>query len=158
MKWLDAAAQSQALPEKERVRAERLGVIAGYYTQIGLIDKAGDSTVSYLDYWNQLTELTAGNLVEDDNAMTALRMYQELAGQLYTRAPEFAAAGVSREQMKEQLAGIRQHLQTDFPEADLKEQGLEEMEQSLEQLTAQAEEQVDAVFSQPQAPAENEGV
>ena len=158
VKWLETAAQSQALPEKERVRAERLGVIAGYYTQIGLIDKAGDSTVSYLDYWNQLTELTAGNLVEDDNAMTALRMYQELAGQLYTRAPEFAAAGVSREQMKEQLAGIRQHLQTDFPEADLKEQGLEEMEQSLEQLTAQAEEQVDAVFSQPQAPAENEGV
>lgn len=158
VKWLDAAAQSQTLPGKERVRAERLGTIAGYYTQIGLIDKAGDSTVSYLDYWNQLTELTAGNLVDEDNAMTALRMYQELAGQLYTRAPEFAAAGVSREQMKEQLAGIRKHLQTDFLEVDLKEQGLEEMEQSLEQLTAQAEEQVDAVFSQPQALAEHEGV
>ena len=60
--------------------------------------------------------------------------------------------------MKEQLAGIRKHLQTDFLEVDLKEQGLEEMEQSLEQLTAQAEEQVDAVFSQPQALAEHEGV
>ena len=58
--------------------------------------------------------------------------------------------------MKEQLAGIREHLQTDFLEVDLKEQGLEEMKQSLEQLIAQAEEQVDAVFSQAQA--ENEGV
>ena len=69
--WLKKAAEGE-LPESQTARAERLGAIADYYTSLGMIDKTGDSKVSFKDYWADLISVSEGNIVKDDNANTAL--------------------------------------------------------------------------------------
>ena len=118
-KWLDIAAKAENLSESEIERAKRLGSIAGYYAKIGVENKSGDAGISYLDYWNDLILLTEGNLVEKDNATTALIMYKELVYQIYTNCMSFKKVGVSKEQMESQLQMIEQRLTSDFGNADL---------------------------------------
>lgn len=112
--YFETAAASAALGAGQRKRAERLALIAGYYAEIGCLDAAGDRFVSFHDYWKDLTELSAGNLVEEDNERTALVMYRELVTQMITRACDFRDAGVGKEEMLEELAQIEEHLNKDF--------------------------------------------
>lgn len=112
--YLEIAAASGDLEQSQVERARRLGRIAGYYSQVGIVDEAGDIYVSCRDYWEDLTGFTAGNLVELDNERTALVVYEELVNQIVSRTAEFQADGVEREEMLRELAKVRQHLETDF--------------------------------------------
>lgn len=114
--YLKAAAESGGLSEQQRRRAKRLLAIAEYYGKIGVADEAGDDYVDYGDYWSDLRELTAGNLVEEDNARTALVLYEELAGQILARGTEFQRAGVTEQELRACLTELRQHLKRDFVE------------------------------------------
>lgn len=105
-KWLDIAANSLTLEDVKVERARRLGKIAAYYSRIGRENKAGDAEIGYLDYWTDLTELSAGDLVQLDNTTTALTMYKELAYQIISYAEKFKAAGVNRADMTAQLDNI----------------------------------------------------
>lgn len=156
VKWLNIAAEGGTLPEACRERALRLGTIGAYYSRIGQVSRAGDIKVSYEDYWRDLTSLAAGNLVQLDNAVTALRMYQELASQIHGRAPEFLQAGISKEEMEEELAEIRQHLREDFESADWREPELKEMRRRLMYLIEEAEKQLDMIYGNGRGDAENE--
>lgn len=122
-----------------------MAAIANYYARIGQVDKAGDAAVSYLDYWKDLTELTQGNLVLMDNAVTALRMYQECVSQICVRALEFFQAGVTQREMESKLEEIESHLRTDFTEQDQKLPGVQEMMERLAGQMEEAEWQVKAV-------------
>jgi len=72
--YFEVAKDSGYLSEQQIARAERLYKISEYYSKIGIPDNTGDAVVSYLQYWDDLTALSAGNLVEADNASTALIM------------------------------------------------------------------------------------
>ena len=72
--------------------------------------------MDYGDYWSDLRELTEGNLVEEDNARTALVLYEELAGQILARGTEFQRAGVTEQELRACLTELRQHLKRDFAE------------------------------------------
>ena len=61
-----------------------------------------------------MTELIDGNLVEMDNAKTALVMYQEVVYQISTNTLNFKTAGVTQAEMESQLDKIESRLQTDF--------------------------------------------
>ena len=146
VKWLNAAAASRTLPEVCRERALRLGKIGAYYSRVGQRNRAGDLAVSYGEYWKDLTGLTEGNLLREDNAVTALRMYQELASQIHSRTLEFRQAGIEREELTAQLRKIQTHLREDFTEADWEGLGLERTRLRLEELLLEAERQVAAVY------------
>lgn len=109
-KWLDIAANSTTLESAKVERARRLGKIAAYYSRIGRENKAGDAEIGYLDYWTDLIELSAGDLVQLDNATTALTMYKELAYQIISYAEKFKAAGVEQEDMVAQLDNMSQRI------------------------------------------------
>ena len=143
VKWLKIAAEGETLPEACRERALRLGTIGTYYSQIGQMNRAGDIKVSYMDYWRDLTCLAFGNLVQLDNAMTALRTYQELAAQIHGRTMEFLQAGIARGEMEEELGKIRKHLEEDFEAVNWREEGLEEMRVRLVYLLEEAERQLE---------------
>lgn len=147
-KWLNIAAMSGTLPQVCRERALRLGKIGEYYSRIGQIDRAGDLAVSYGDYWEDLVSLTEGNILELDNAVTALRMYQELASQIHSRTIEFQQAGVTREEMEEQLNGIWRHLKEDFAKDCCGGAGFEKMRADLEKLLREARRQIEAVYKE----------
>ncbi|NBK93416.1 serine/threonine protein kinase [bacterium 1XD21-13] len=146
VKWLNIAAEGDTLPKACRERALRLGTIGAYYSQIGQVNRAGDAKVSYQDYWRDLTSLASGNLVQLDNAVTALRMYQELASQIHGRALEFRYAGIPKEEMEEELKKLQKHLEEDFTDVDWREPGLEEMKSRLIYLLGETKRQLDAVY------------
>ncbi len=112
--YLKTAADSEHLDWKKTERARRLGVIADYYSRIGILDEAGDASVTYRDYWEDLTALSSGNLVEADNERTALVMYEELTGQILSRTEELIKDGISEEEILLQLASMEKHLDMDF--------------------------------------------
>ena len=112
--YFQEAAALKKLEEKKQKRAERLALISGYYDQIGNIDAAGDRMVSYGDYWRDLMEVSEGNLVEEDNARTALVVYEEVIGQILSRTTSFSQAGITKEEMIQKLDQIEKHLKEDF--------------------------------------------
>lgn len=113
------AAQSGCLTGAHLVRAEKLSLIAGYYTRIGLVDAAGDDLVDYKQYWEDLVEVSAGNIVMTDNERTAVVVYEELIGQVLFHGESFLEAGARADRIREQLAQVRTHLQQDFTGKDL---------------------------------------
>ncbi len=147
VKWLQIAENSETLPQKCRERAKRLGIIAGYYTKIGQVNRAGDAFVSYLDYWKDLVALTREDLVELDNVVTALRMYQECLVQICTRAQDFLRAGVTQEELHRQLECIQQSLEEEFPAEELEAAGMTGRWKEQGELVRKARQQVAAAVS-----------
>ena len=147
--YLELAAESGKLEQNQEERAERLCLIAGYYSRIGKVDAAGDVFVSFRDYWEDLTDLSEGNLAEEDNERTALVMYMELVSQIVSRAWEFRDAGVGKEEMLEQLSQVEKHLDSDFDQRDSQMQLVLQKEiDELRQAAVQAERVVDSAFRQ----------
>lgn len=123
-KWFEVAASSLTLSDKEVDRAKRLYKIASYYSQMNNKNKAGDNTISYADYWKDLTELSSGNIVESDNIRTALVTYQEVVAQVITHSTEFKADGVTKKELMDELAFITSKLEElsameDYKEAEV---------------------------------------
>jgi serine/threonine-protein kinase len=112
--YFEIAAGSEYLEPYQRERARRLYLISDYYSRVGLVDEAGDASVTYRDYWEDLTALSEGDLTELDNERTALVMYEELVSQMIAHTTEFREAGVTDREMLEQLEQINIHLESDF--------------------------------------------
>lgn len=147
--YFEIAAASTYLDSKQIERAKRLYTISDYYNKIGIIDETGDATVTYRDYWNDLTALLEGNLVEIDNERTALIMYQELVTQIVSNTTEFRNDGVTRAEMEAQLTNIEQHLQTDFGNVSEGNRATIEAEvQKLRDAMAQAQRMIQSAYSQ----------
>ena len=131
-------------------RAERLYKISNYYSQIGIPDAAGDEDTSFGDYWEDLTAISEGNLVEADNPTTALVVYRELAVQIVT----FKSAVITREQMEEQLENIKARLKSDFK--NVNETVRSEMKK-LEEAVEKAELAIQSTYAQVQGETEAGG-
>lgn len=101
--WFAIAKDSSTLSKEKVERAKKFYRIADYYTQLGVYNKAGDNTVSYKDYWNDLIMISAGNIVKDDNIRTALVVYKELTYQISAHTMEFKNSGVSKKDMQDEL-------------------------------------------------------
>lgn len=115
--YFKVASESGSLSQKEVTRAKCLARVCEYYSKLGVPDVTGDSTSSFKDYWDDLVELLEGNLVEEDNPVTALLMYNELVAQLEFRALDFKNDNVKLEDILTELDVIQKHLGTDFQEA-----------------------------------------
>lgn len=152
--YLEIAAASETLAKEQRERAKKLSVIADYYARVGLPDEAGDASVTYRDYWEDLTAVSAGNLVEADNERTALVMYQELVSQMVSRAARFREDGVKKEEMEEQLWLIRSHLDTDFQAVGGRT--AEEL-RKLKQELNQAEKRINSAYGQGEGEEREDG-
>lgn len=118
-KWLEVAAASENLETSQIERAKCLGRIAAYYSKIGVESKSGDASVSYLDYWNDLKELTKDDLAEKDNLTTALIMHKELAYQIYTNCIHFKEEGIERKEMESQIAAMEDWAAANVGPADV---------------------------------------
>lgn len=147
--YFEIAAKSTYLEPSQIERAKRLYTISDYYSKIGIFDQTGDATVTYLDYWNDLTALMRGNLVDIDNERTALIMYQELVTQIVSRTEEFKNAGVTREDMNVELENIAAHLQTDFLNVSSSNRALIDSEiTKLQESMHQAERMIKSAYGQ----------
>ena len=140
--WFETAAESDSLEPNKVERAKRFAKIAGYSQGLDTRDLAGDSEVSYADYWDDMVELTSGDLTAIDNEQTALVMYKEMVYQIYKNALNFRQAGVTEREMMDELQNIRSTLMSGF--------ATDEVSGTKNEILAsidEAETQVNAAFS-----------
>lgn len=105
--WFETAADSGTLDDNKVERAKRFARVAQYYDSLNVPDRAGDRDVTYQNYWDDLVELTSGNLVELDNKQTALVMYNELALEIIRKASDFRTDGVTQTELEAQLQKVK---------------------------------------------------
>lgn len=147
--YFETAAGSEYLEPSQVERAKCLYKISDYYSSIGIVDEAGDASITYQDYWKDLISLSEGNLVEADNERTALVMYRELVGQIVSRTTDFKNAGVKEDEMLAQINHIREHLEKDFTNVSESSRALIEEEiKSLNQDMEKAERMIRSAFGQ----------
>lgn len=104
-KWLQIAADAQPTEELNETnieRAENLYKIAEYYDSLGVRNQAGDSMVSYSDYWLDLVRIVE-NDAQNGNNVNTLLAYKELVAQIVTNCSNFKSAGITQKQMENQL-------------------------------------------------------
>ena len=129
-------------------RAELLGRVASYYNDLQKENKDGDARASYLEYWDDLVELTEGNIVEADNTITALRMYNELVNQVATNAGRFKDAGVSASEMRDKLQDVQSHIDNEVATAsDANSENVQSLIRTIEENIRLAEQAVDNAFN-----------
>ena len=95
-----------------QARAKILGRISDYYkNKIGQMNQMGDAEVSYRDYWDDLMSLMDDNVASEDNVVTELRLYNEIATQIYNRTNEFKnEAGLTQDVMNGALDEIESRM------------------------------------------------
>lgn len=140
--WFETAAESDSLEPNKVERAKRFAKIAGYSQGLDTRDLAGDSEVSYADYWDDMVELTSGDLTAIDNEQTALVMYKEMVYQIYKNALNFRQAGVTEREMMDELQNIRSTLMSGFAT-----DGVSGTKNEILASIDEAETQVNAAFS-----------
>ena len=147
IKWLSIAQEAESLTEQQRERASLLFQIASYYNDLGAMNLAGDSQVSYADYWRDMVEVTAGNLVERDNAMTALVMYGEMLNLISTNSTELRDEGISREELLDEIAYIRERLENDIVIEDSNRAQLSGKFEEVMEAAETAQKRVETVYA-----------
>ena len=113
LKWLGIASEADPtadLNERNIQRAANLYKIADYYDSLGVRNQAGDSMVSFSDYWYDLTNMVHQEMETRDNNVNMLLIFKEATSQVFSKAAEFKNAGITREQMEEELSQIRESL------------------------------------------------
>lgn len=146
--YFEIAKASEKLTEQQINRATLLYKISEYYSKIGVPDETGDANVTYRNYWDDLVELLSGNLVEIDNAKTALIIYRELTTQIVSHATEFKNDGVTQSEMEDQLTNIRSHLKSDFNSLDeTTKSSVAASREKLEESMEQAERVIQSTYS-----------
>ncbi len=118
VKWLGVAAASNTLDESKVERAQRLGKIAEYYSDLGKSNKSGDIKVDYSQYWSDLVAITEGDIAEIDNTTTALMVYREMIAQINTHSIDFVKAGVQKADMEGQIKQIEDSLENQIKNRD----------------------------------------
>lgn len=142
--WLSTAAESIYLDDAQVSRAQRLSKIASYYQDLNMQDKAGDALASFMEYWDDMSSLATGNIVEEDNIKTALVVYADITYQIRSHAMDFKRAGVERDSLVEMLTSIQSHLTTDVT-AEMRE-GNEEAIHSIEENIEAAQTSIVAAY------------
>ena len=104
-KWLEIASEAEPTVELNEAninRAENLYKISEYYDSLGMRNQAGDSMVSYADYWRDLQK-TAEDDSASGNNVNMLLAYKEMTSQIANNAANFKSAGITRQQMENEL-------------------------------------------------------
>ena len=104
-KWLEIASKAEPaeqLNEANINRAANLYHIAEYYDSLGMRNQAGDSKVSYADYWRDLQK-TAEDDTASGNNVNMLLAYKEMISQIAGNAADFKSSGITRQQMEKEL-------------------------------------------------------
>lgn len=137
-------AEAERNKEAWKTRSEVLYKICSYYkSKLGVTNKAGDSEVSYSDYWYDLQTLFASDVAGKDNVITELRLYNEIVVQIYDKTTEFKNDGITREQMEQALADIEANIQR----LDLSDGRAMSLSQTISANVDLARKNITAIFS-----------
>lgn len=145
--WYGKIQDSRYLSSQQIELAKGLYTIGSYYSSLGSdknVFSVGDNTSTWLDFWNQMVELTDGDLtVKTGGARYAAALYKELVNQIYTNTSSFKAFGISQADMLAQIDKVESGLKTLTAENTAIQQQIDETQQRV----AMAREQVNTVYA-----------
>ena len=145
--WYERVQDSRNLSEQQTELARGLYTIGNYYSSLGSeknVYAVGGNTSNWLDFWNQLTDLTDGDLTAKyGGARYAVGLYKEIINQIYTNATNFKAFGISQQDMLAELDKAESGLQGLTAENSVIQQ---QIDQTLQQISL-ARQQVDTVYA-----------
>ncbi len=120
-KWLEIASKAEPTAETETTstvdiseesieeltpaninRAANLYKISEYYDRLAVRNQAGDSVVSYENYWNDLLKIVEDDSVSGNN-IYALLAYKELTSEIARSAASFRSEGIKQSDMENAL-------------------------------------------------------
>lgn len=139
-KWFKKAAE-YSKDENIKSRSELLYKMAENYANLGMVDKTGDTVVSWRDYWNQLLSLATSDLPEKENLKIALDVYNSVAMELYNRNDHFKEAGITQTEYNNELDTLESYVQnaksspqyTESPDKSVYDKLFENCEKAIEQ-------------------------
>lgn len=145
--WYGKVQDSNYLSDQQVELAKGLYTIGNYYSSLGSdknVFAVGGNSSSWLDFWNQMTQLTDGDLTsKTGGARYAAALYKELVNQIYTNTANFKAFGVGRDALLEQLDKALAGLQTLTAENTAIQ---EQIDQTIQRVQL-AKDQVDTVYA-----------
>ena len=111
-------------------------------------NQAGDSMVSYSDYWLDLVNMVESDAENGESNVNTLLAYKELVAQIASKAAEFKGAGITDKQMNTQLENAYERISsmeivTGTANADYEQ----EMKDSLLENIAQAQITMQATYN-----------
>ena len=101
-RWFKKAAENSN-DEHIITRSQLLYKMVDSKKNLGTVGKNGDSVVSYIDYWNQLTQLATSDLPETENLKIALHIYNTVAMEIYNNNDSFISGGVTHSEYLAEL-------------------------------------------------------
>jgi serine/threonine-protein kinase len=112
-RWFDKVALLKDGSNSVQYNSAQIYVTIGsYYNELNLVDRAGESTASYSDYWQDLKKLYEQ---ETDSQITKLYMMRSILYTIYSHADEFKAASIS----KDELNSLVEKINTDAPNVQI---------------------------------------
>ena len=145
--WYERVQDSRNLSEQQTELARGLYTIGNYYSSLGSeknVYAVGGNTSNWLDFWNQLTDLTDGDLTAKyGGARYAVGLYKEIINQIYTNTTNFKAFGISQQDMLAELDKAESGLQGLTAENSVIQQ---QIDQTLQQISL-ARQQVGTVYA-----------
>ena len=160
-KWLGIAAESEPteeLNERNISRAKNLYKIASYYDSLRVRNQAGDSMVSFSDYWLDLTKMAEEETGNSDNVLNTLQFFKEMSSQIFTNANNFKEAGITKEQMVTQLENIEEHTkELQINKGDANASFAEELKEDIVKNLELAFDNVNAAFNMGNIGLKEEG-
>ncbi len=124
--YLEEAGRDERLEEDKRNRAEMLYQLCSLSSKLNVVDPTGNTMDTiYEEMWNNLDELSTGNLVERDNAYTALYVYKEVLYELDQYGIYFRNVGIEYDDLMNKVDNIESRLNSDVIISDVNVYGTE---------------------------------
>lgn len=92
--------------------------IGEYYDRLGRVNNMGDSSISYIDYWNDLMELYNS---ESANQVTRLYLENEILLEIHDHLTNFKSDGLTKEQVVTVIDSIENEVNKIIPDDKNKE-------------------------------------
>lgn len=135
--WYEKVIDSKYLTTQQIHIADSLHKIGSYYASLGTTAGKYDFAEqgsTYLDYWKDLVDITQGNLMEaTGRAYVALGLCKNMAVEIYDLAPQFKSAGVTFEELDEQLKHVKEQLAMIEPEDAEDQEEADAIQKNVEQ-------------------------
>lgn len=129
-RWFERVVDSDEAKGKEKyANAQVYAKMGGYYSRLGVIDKAGDAEVNYSTYLFDLMELYQG---QESNTVTRLYLNKEIIYQIATCANYYAAEGVERELLEQTMEAIEEEVKNAASDAMNQEIFAEQLEKIVQ--------------------------
>lgn len=109
-RWFKKAAENSN-DDHIKSRSQLLYKMVDSKKNLGTVGKNGDSVMSYVDYWNQLTQLATSDLPETENLKIALHIYNTVAMEIYNNNDSFISGGVTQTEYLAELDKLQGFVQ-----------------------------------------------